>query len=416
MTTPLDAAAVVTVGTELTSGRRVDTNSAWLSRRLEALGFRVLAHHSCPDDEAAIARTLARAGDDARVVVITGGLGPTSDDLTREGAARLLGVPLEHHAPSWAAIQERFARFGRVATPSNRRQADLPQGARALENQLGTAPAFAFERGEVSYWALPGVPREMRWLWEQHLLPVLRARAPGERREWTFRTVGIAESVLGERLGAIEQEPGVEVRYAVEEALGTIEVTLLLPAADPEGPARLARLADAARAALGEHVCAEGGETLAAGLARALVERRLTVATAESCTGGRVAAFLTAIPGVSDAFLEGVVSYSNQAKTRLLGVPAALIEAHGAVSEEVARAMAAGVRERAGTDLGLGVTGIAGPGGGSAEKPVGLVHLAAARRDGRVLHLRRVFPGEREQVQVRAAAAGLDLLRRALGE
>lgn len=389
----------------------MDTNSAWLSRRLEGLGFRVVAHLSCADDERAIARALERAGQDARVVVVTGGLGPTSDDLTREGAARLLGVELLHHEPSWVAIQERFARFGRVASPSNRRQADLPRGARALENQLGTAPAFAFERGGVRYFSLPGVPREMRWLWEHHLLPALEPLAPGARREWTFRTVGIAESALGERLESIERQGGVEVRYAVEEALGTIEVTLLLEANDPRAEERLAALRAEARAALGEHVCAEGGETLAAALARTLLERGLTVATAESCTGGRVAAFLTAIPGVSAAFQEGVVSYANQAKTRLLGVPDQLIAAHGAVSEPVARAMAAGVRERAGVDLGLGVTGIAGPDGGSAEKPVGLVHLAVARRDGQVTHLRRVFPGEREQIQIRAAAAGLDLLR-----
>lgn len=405
-----DRAAILAVGTELTTGRRLDTNSAWLSRRLEGLGFTVALHLSCPDDEAAIARGLARCREEAAgAIVVTGGLGPTSDDRTREGVARLLGVPLEHHEPAWVAIQERFARFGRVVTESNRRQAEHPRGSRVLENELGTAPGIAFELEGTPVWLLPGVPREMRWLWERHLLPALRAVAPGERQEWTLRTVGIAESALGERLAPLEAEPGVDFRYAVEEALGTIEVTLVLA----RGDERMAALQARAREALGEHVCAEGGETLAGAVARLLLEKRLTAATAESCTGGRVAAFLTAIPGVSAAFLEGLVTYSNAAKTRLLGVPEPLIAAHGAVSEEVARAMAAGVRERAQADLGLGVTGIAGPDGGSPEKPVGLVHFGLALRTGEVRHLRRVLPGDREQIQVRAAATALDLLRKA---
>lgn len=403
-------AAILTVGTELTTGRRQDTNSGWLARQLEGLGFQVVSHASVLDDEAAIARALSRCAEDAGVVIVTGGLGPTSDDLTREGAARLLGVPLEHHEPSWEAIQARFARFGRTASPSNRRQAQCPRGATPLENEVGTAPALTFEHQGARFWSLPGVPREMRWLWERHLLPALRARSPGERTEWSFRTVGIAESSLGEALGEIEREPGVEVRYAVEEALGTIEVTLVL---GPEVAAALPRLQGLARAALGEHVCAEGPETLAQAVGRLLLERGLTLATAESCTGGRVAAFLTAIPGISAAYLQGVVSYSNEAKTRLVGVPAELLAARGAVCEEVARALASGARERAGADLGLGVTGVAGPGGGSEEKPVGLVHFAVARRDGEVRHLRRVLPGDREQIQVRAAAVALDLLRKA---
>jgi nicotinamide-nucleotide amidase len=251
----------------------------------------------------------------------------------------------------------------------------------------------------------------MRWLWERHLEAALTALVPADvrRHECTFRTVGIAESALGERLQVVEEQVDCEVRYAVEEQRGTIQVTLL-----QSGPDRLAELRDQARDLVGEHLCAEGEETLAEALVRRLVEAHASVATAESCTGGRVASALTGVSGVSAVFLEGVVSYSNQAKIRLLDVPAELIEAHGAVSEPVARAMAEGVRARADAELGVATTGIAGPGGGTDAKPVGTVHFAVARRGGETLHLHRVVPGSRHLVQCRSTALALDLLRKAL--
>ena len=229
-----------------------------------------------------------------------------------------------------------------------------------------------------------------------------------------FRCVGIAESALGERLRELEETPGVEVRYSVEEAAGTIEVRVLVAAHDGQAAApRAEALAARAHELVGaHHVCATGEASLAEGVAALLLDRGLTVASAESCTGGRIAAALTAIPGVSAAFLEGVVTYSNEAKTRLLGVPADVIAARGAVSREVACAMATGARERAGAAWGVSTTGGAGPGGGSTEKPVGLVHIAVAGPAGQVHHVERRYPGDRDQVQARATAGALDLLRR----
>lgn len=404
---PRPRAGVVTVGSELTSGDRVDTNSAWLSARLERLGFAVWLHRSCPDDADAIGEALAQSAPGLAALVVTGGLGPTRDDLTREGVARAAAAPLELHEASWTAIQERYARYGRVATGSNRRQAELPRGARVLDNAVGTAPGFALELSGAAVWVLPGVPREMRWMWERYVAPALAELAPpGERpAAWSFRTVGIAESALGERLRPIEARPGVEVRYAVEEQLGTIHVTVLA------APGALAEVQPELRELVAHHLCAEGEETLPEALVRGLAEAGLTVATAESCTGGRVAAAITGVAGSSRVFREGLVTYADQAKTRLLGVPDDLIATQGAVCEAVARAMAAGIRERAGVDIGLGVTGIAGPAGGSDEKPVGLVHMAAeGPTDARAMH--RVYPGDRALIQARATAGALDLIRR----
>ncbi|RMG06370.1 MAG: CinA family nicotinamide mononucleotide deamidase-related protein [Planctomycetota bacterium] len=404
-------AAIVAIGSELLCGDGLDTNSRWLSQRLEGLGLRVVLHLSCPDEVGAILDALRFAAERAQVLLTTGGLGPTRDDLTREAVARWAGVSLQLHEPSLERIRQLFARFGRDMPASNRVQAELPVGARVIDNEVGTASAFSLDHAGTRLYALPGVPREMRWLWENALAGELESAdaAPPARR--TFRTVGISESALGERLLSVEERPGVEVRYAAEERLGTIRVTLLHEDQDAVQDAWRE-----ARDLLGEHVCAVGGDTLAESLAGLLHARGLRVATAESCTGGRAAAALTALPGISRRFLAGFVTYSNRAKVRDLGVSEELLAARGAVCPEVAAAMARGARARAGADLGLGVTGVAGPGGGSSEKPVGLVHMAAAGPgDDDLRLLERRFPGDRDLVQARATAAALDLLRRAAG-
>lgn len=402
----LRRAAIVTVGSELLRGDGLDTNSGWLGARLERLGIIAVTHATCPDDEAAIVDALAHACARVDVVITTGGLGPTTDDLTRAAAATLTGVPIELHEPSLAHIAALFASFGRTMSPSNRRQAEIPRGARVLTNEVGTAPAFVVEHRGVPIYCLPGVPREMRWLWDRYLEPELRARGGRPLAERTFRTVGIAESVLGERLAPLEEEAGVDVRYAAEEGLGTIRVTILAP-----GEEQAQALWLRAKELVGSHVRALGSDQLAEAVVGWLVARGLTLATAESCTGGRAAAAITAIPGASVVFGEGLVTYSNEAKSRLLGVPPALIADVGAVSAEVAVAMARGARARSGAALGLGVTGIAGPGGGSAAKPVGLVHMAVAGPgEGDVVHRERRYPGARDLVQVRATAAALGLL------
>jgi len=398
-------ASILAVGSELTAGDLVDTNSAWLSKRLEGLGFEVVGHRACADVIPRIQAALGQACAEAQVVLITGGLGPTSDDLTVEALAGAAEQPLEFHEPTWAAIQQRFAAFGRVPNDQNRRQANLPRGATVLTNEVGTAPGLRLELDGARVYSLPGVPREMRWLWRTYLAPELGELGPGALAEWTFRTVGLSESVLAERMRPVEALEGLVVRYNVEEARGTIVVTLR--ARDREV---LIRAQPLCRTAAGAYLCAEGSDHLVDALVADFAARGLTVATAESCTGGRVAAALTGVPGSSAVFLEGVVAYANAAKERL-GVDPALIATHGAVSPQVAHALAHAVRARSGADLAVAVTGIAGPGGGTETKPVGLVyfHAASAEAD---LPLERTFAGERTLIQARATALALDLLRR----
>lgn len=409
-------AGIITVGSELTSGTRQDTNSAWLAKAMAPHGVEPWILRSAPDDKAAIIRALEETIPEVRLIVCTGGLGPTSDDLTRDAVAAMLGADLVFDAPTWEAVEARFRVFGRTPSPSNRRQAEFPRGARILATEVGTAAGFVVTRHGVPIYCLPGVPGEMRWLWARHLEADVRGLGGASRAVRVFRCVGLAESVLGERLGELEAAPGVEVRYSLDAAAGTIEVRLLVAGdAALTADARADVVAARAHELVGaHHVCATGEASLAERVGALLLERGLTVATAESCTGGRIAADLTAIPGISAAFLEGLVTYSNQAKARLLGVPAEVIADGGAVSQEVARAMAAGARERAGADWAVSTTGIAGPGGGSADKPVGLVHIAVAGPTGAVHHVARRYPGDREQIQIRASAGALDLLRRAI--
>jgi nicotinamide-nucleotide amidase len=413
--------ALLTIGSELTSGTRVDTNSGWLAKRMPALGLEGWLRRSAPDELGAIETAYREAAASCDVIVSTGGLGPTSDDITRDALARLLGVPLVLDEACLERLTARFARFGRTPSPSNRRQCEFPRGARVLVNEIGTADGFQLEvLGRPTY-VLPGVPREMRWLFEKWLEADLRARGGVPRAERVWRIVGLPESTLGDRLAAIEAEPGVEMRYCVEEAHGTIECRLLLAGAEgEERPATEARAdALAARAhdlAGRQHVCATGERGLAEALVELLIGRKLRVATAESCTGGRIAAALTGVAGSSATFLAGTVAYANEAKTRHLGVPEDLLAAHGAVSAEVARSMAEGALARSEADLAVSTTGVAGPGGGSPEKPVGLVHMAVARRGGETTHVERRYVGEREQIQIRAAAGALDLLRLAAQE
>jgi nicotinamide-nucleotide amidase len=401
-----ERAAILTVGSELLRGDGLDTNSQWLSRRLETLGYSVVLHLSCLDDEDEIARLLSFVAASTDLVVVTGGLGPTVDDVTRAAVAQALKVPLEIDEGELRHIEELFARFGRSMSPSNRRQAELPQGATVLRNEVGTAPAFRVSCGEVPVYVLPGVPREMKWLWDHYLRQdLIRGHAP--RAERTFRTVGIGESRLGERLAPVEALAGVEVRYAAEEREGTVRVTLLASTQDEVQAAW-----EAAREAVGETIACIGPDLLQESVVAALCAQGLTLTTAESCTGGRVAARIVQVPGASQVFERGLVTYSNQAKSQLLGIAPEVIETHGAVSEVVARAMARGAREAGNTRLGVAITGIAGPGGGSNDKPVGTVHLAVAYgpKDEDVLHQKRRYPGTREMVQVRSAAGALKLV------
>jgi len=405
---------VVTIGTELLLGFLVDTNAAWLGQALSESGIRVTRRTSVPDDRAAIAEAVALGLRRTRFVITSGGLGPTSDDVTREAVAALFGLPLEFQPAIWEELQARFARIGRALADRNRCQAEVPRGAVVLPNPRGTAPGLwvSGEAGEVVM--LPGVPRELSGLVTEEVVPRLRARSGGRVvRSRVVRTTGIPESRLAERIAHLEPTlPPLTVAYL--PILEGVDLRLTAWDLPPDNADRL--LLDAAeklQEVLGEHVYATGEGDLAAQLLDACRSRRLRLAVAESCTGGLIAARITAIPGSSDVFVGGMVTYADQVK-EALGVPARILEAHGAVSEETAAALAAAVRTRYRADLAVGVTGIAGPGGGSTEKPIGLVWFGVA--DGRGVETRRhVFPGSRHEVRARATQFALwSLWRRAL--
>jgi nicotinamide-nucleotide amidase len=423
---------LLTVGTELLLGFTVDTNAAEAGRALAAAGIGVPWRSTVGDDPRAVRDAVAAALERTGAVIASGGLGPTRDDLTRDAVAALFGRRLVRDPALLQALEERFQRLGRGPMPeSNRRQADVPEGATILPNRWGTAPGLWLEddRGRLAV-LLPGVPVEMRGLLAQEVIPRLRQR--GERagasargagagtgtviRSRLLRTTGISESALADRVGDPSKlaGPGVTVAWLPSPEGTDLRLTawhLLPEVADAE----LAKAAAALKPRLGPHYYGEGDTDLAALVLRELERRHARLAVAESCTGGLLGQRLTAVPGSSRVFLGGVVAYHNEVKLGLLGVSGDAIAVHGAVSEAVAREMAAGAARSLGADAAVAVTGIAGPDGGTADKPVGTVWIAALWQ-GAVRAVHFLFPGERDVVRRRAAQAALDCLRRRLGE
>ena len=409
--------AVLCIGTELTRGELVDTNGPWLASGLTDIGFEVLEKASVDDDRHRIVSAVRRLADFAKVVVCTGGLGPTTDDLTSEAVAEALGVPTERHEPSLDHIRRRLEKFGRTISPTNAKQADFPRGAEILPNPIGTAPGFRVEMGGALLFFMPGVPREMKQMFEEQVVPRIRALAPNESCQVRLRTFGLPESVVGERLGGVEDAfPGVTIGYRAH--FPEIEVKVLARGKRDGGQdvARLLceRATVEVRSRLADVIYGEAEDTFAGVVGRALRARGFTLAIAESCTGGLVGHMVTREPGASDFLLVDAVTYANSAKTRLLGVGEDVLRGHGAVSAEVAAAMAEGVRRVSDADIALSLTGVAGPSGGSAEKPVGTVYLAIASAKGTVVK-HRVFGGERLQIQTLASYAGLQMVREACG-
>jgi nicotinamide-nucleotide amidase len=404
--------AVLCTGSELTRGELVNTNATWLAEALTALGFEVAAIDTVADDRARIREALERLGREHTAVVCTGGLGPTTDDLTTECVADLLGVPLVRNAESLEAIRARMHRFGRPMAASNAKQSDFPAGATILPNACGTAPGFSLRIGQALAFFLPGVPSEMKAMFSESVAPVLEPIDRPRQFQVRLGTYGMAESEVNDRLAGIEAEHGVLIGYRA--SIPTIEVKVLARA-DNTAAARVRAEAAAAevRKRLGDAVFSQGVQSYPAALLTLLEARGKTLAIAESCTGGLVSALLTDVPGSSKSFVGGAVTYSNALKQAVLGVPESLLVAHGAVSREVAEAMAEGARTRLGAHIGLALTGIAGPDGGTTEKPVGLVHWAVATAEG-ITAREQVFPGDRHQVRRRAAYAGLALVRRGL--
>ena len=408
---------IVTIGDELLLGFTIDTNAAHLARELSSLGIRIVRRTTTGDEPSSIASAVRDALERTGAVLTTGGLGPTADDRTKPAIAELFGRGMVMDEAILSALEARWLkRFGHALPESNRQQAMVPAGATILANRHGSAPGIWLEDDRGRWVAmLPGVPREMRGMLADTIVPLLRLRVGADARvvrSRTVRTANIAESALADRLG--EHARGV-LGLSLAFLPGSDGVDLRVTVAGvPEAEAE--RTLDAAAAILRERVGAvvygEGDDDLAALMVRECLSRGATIAVAESCTGGLLGGRITAVPGSSRVFEGGVIAYSNEVTSRELGVPAADIAAHGAVSETVARAMASGVRRRFGTTIGIGITGIAGPDGGTEEKPVGTVWVAVDM-DGDVHATRSVLPGDRNEIRHRGTQLALDRLRRA---
>ena len=398
---------ILTIGTELLLGFTLDSNGAELGQALAAAGITVVRRTSVGDDPGVIREAAQTALERTGAVIATGGLGPTADDVTKKVIAELFGMPLEYHPEIWEGLVARFTRFGRVPSEKNRSQAEVPRGATVLANRWGTAPGLWLEGPPGLVILLPGVPSEMRGLLTHEVLPRLGDRAGGRVvRSRTLRTTAIPESTLAERLGAIEPELA-PLTLAYLPGIAGVDLRLTawdLPPEESEQRLDAGMLLLTERA--GAWAYGEGEADLAARILARARSMGMHLVTAESCTGGGIGARLTAIPGSSDVVFGGIIAYDDRIKMEELGVPAAVLEAHGAVSEQVASAMALGVAKRLRAELSIAVTGIAGPGGGSEAKPVGLVYIATAVHDEVRCH-RHLFPGDRAEVRARAGQIAL---------
>ncbi len=407
-------AEIIAIGSELLTPFHTDTNSLWLTEKLNGGGIEVKLKTIVGDDDARLEETLREAMRRSRVVVTTGGLGPTEDDITRKIAARALGRRLLLNEKVLDDIRTKFMRMGRQMPEINTRQAMVIEGAEVLENPHGSAPGMYLEHEGRALVLLPGPPREMRPMYETHIGPRLVAKA-GDLRvvRRVLRVSGLGESAVDERIAPVYTQyknPQTTILFNRSE----IEIHLTAQGkTEQEAELLLDGLAGQIEERLGDAVFAFRGEKMEEVVGLRLAVNGFTIAVAESCTGGLIAERLTEVPGSSNYFKEGLVTYSNEAKVRLLGVPADLIGEYGAVSAQVAEAMAEGVRERAETDFGLAVTGIAGPAGGTEDKPVGLVYIALSD-DAHTEHRKLLLPGDRQLIRWRAAQAALDLLRRRL--
>jgi nicotinamide-nucleotide amidase len=411
----MPSANILNVGTELTSGITADTNAAWLARALGEVGYVVGEIAVVPDDARAVGGEIARLASSGGVLIVTGGLGPTPDDVTRDGLADAMGVPLERRDELIETIRTFFDSRGRAMPASNELQAMLPIGAEAIANPRGTAPGIVARVGGADVFVLPGVPDEMKAMFQTAVVPRLASAGAGVVRWRSLRCFGAGESDMGERLGELmARGRNPLVGITADEAVMTVRIRATA-ATTTEADFLLGASADAVRARLGPWVFGEGLDTLADAVARLLTQTGLSISVAESCTGGLLATRLTDVPGSSVYFRQGFVTYSNESKESVLGVPAKLIAEHGAVSGSVAEAMAVRCREIAATDIALATTGIAGPSGGSAAKPIGLVYVALADAGGATVRETRLGAHLlRDQVRDRSVKVALDWLRRTL--
>jgi nicotinamide-nucleotide amidase len=414
MTSPALRCEVLSTGDEVLTGQITDTNAAYLADQMGSLGFEVARHTTVGDDRVALAAVFRDLGAICDVVLCTGGLGPTVDDLTTEVAAEVLGVDLKLDDAALAHMEELWRRRGRPMPPNNRKQALIPETADVLTNPIGTAPGFAAKLGRAWFFFMPGVPREMKKMFAELVVPRLEALRPEPTvfEVRVLRSFGLTESATDQALAGLEAMfPGVKLGFRAH--FPEIQIKLTVKGADiPEARARLGAAADEVMRRVGARVFSDG-PPMEEMVGEALRRAKATLATAESCTGGLVAEMITRVPGSSDYFDRGFVTYANQAKMDLLGVPEDTLREHGAVSEATARAMAEGARARSGTTYAVAITGVAGPGGGTPEKPVGLVFVALAAPDGTVARRLESPLRQRDQIRAISAMVALDLVRRA---
>ena len=404
-------ASIVSIGNEILTGQTVDTNASYLCERLFSIGVPVVSCYTVGDEIERIVRALKSAADDAEIVLATGGLGPTDDDLTRQGIARFLGSELQLQDELLRKIQSFFDRRNLKMSVKNKVQAYLPAGTRALTNELGTAPGIMAEISGKLIFTMPGVPSEMKTMFEKSVLPKLENLTAGQViAARKLRCFGTGESNIAEMLGNfMERDRNPLINCTASS--GIITLHIIATAGNNDKAQKMVEKEEKIlREHLGDLVYGVDEQTLAEVVGRKLTQEKKTIATAESCTGGVLAKLLTDIPGASEYFTQGWVTYSNAAKISELGVQAELIDKYGAVSEQIACAMACGARKKAGTDFAIGITGIAGPTGATEHKPVGLVYICVESDSGSETK-RFVFPQNRDSIRFRAAKTALNMIR-----
>lgn len=411
----IERAEILTIGTEILLGDIVDTNSAWISRRLAELGVGIFRHTTVGDNPERIVAAMREASTRADLVITTGGLGPTSDDLTNECLATLAGVGMVEYPEAREHIETKFRQFGREPSPSNYKQALFPEGTALIPNPLGTAPGAMLVVDGALFATLPGVPSEMHGMFDETLAPTIRTKSEGSIVSRTLWFVGMGESAIAERVQDFLDADDPTVAPLAGQ--GKVRLRITTRAASPEAAEeKISPVEEEILARLGDVFFGYDSETLESSVARLLTDNHRTVALAESCTGGLLAKRLTDLPGSSAYFKEGLVTYSNEAKERRLGVSHDTLVSHGAVSEETAREMSEGVRKLSGADYGLSVTGVAGPDGGTEEKPVGLVWVGISTETGTTakrLDL-TAWAKSREAIRERSANMAFDALRQTI--
>jgi nicotinamide-nucleotide amidase len=410
------SAEIIAIGSELLTPNFVDTNSMYLTRQLNEIGISVVMKAITGDDENYLEQALRGSLERTPIIITIGGLGPTEDDVTKKVVARVLRRQLVLDDDILASIEKRFKARGVEMPKNNARQALILSGSEVLENKNGTAPGLWINADRNHVVLLPGPPSELMPMFEETCIPRLRKLAGGmalARR--IFRTTGLPESALDARIAPIYQKHK-NVQTTLLAKPGQVDVRLTAAArTEAEADRTVQDLADGIEKELQEFIFAKTEQSLEEIVGMHLVDKKATIAVAESCTGGMLAERLTGVDGSSRYFLSGIITYSNQSKIDLAGIPPLLLEMQGAVSEEVARGLAESIREKIGTTIGVGITGIAGPSGGSPEKPVGTVHIAVAGPGG-ISHQRYVFPGSRDRIRWQATQAALNMTRRVLLE